>query len=68
LSGDWSATVADVFVKNKNEHHYHPSDPPQIKDVSSPYLVSKTIYKLKFCKLITARKSELLDEYIERYY
>lgn len=69
FSGNWSATVAEAFVvKNKNEYKYHPSDAPQIKDVSSPYLVLKTIDKMKFRKLINAPQSEFLDEYIERYY
>ena len=68
FSGDWSATVSDVFVKDKNGDQYHPPEPHQIKDVNSPYLVVKRIDKLKFCNLITAPKSEFLDEYIERCY
>lgn len=70
FSGDWAATVAEVFmVKNKNskEYQYHGSDAPNT-DENSQYLVLKTIDKLKFRNLITAPKSEFLDEYIERYY
>jgi hypothetical protein len=38
-----------------------------MKILSIQYLVLKTD-KLKFSKLITPPKSELLEEYIERYY
>ena len=70
LSGDWAATVAEVFlVKNKNGEEYqsHGYDAPNTHE-NSQYLVLKTIDKLKFRNLITAPKSEFLDEYIERYY
>jgi len=70
FSGDWAATVAEVFlVKNKNgeEYQYHGYDAPNTHE-NSQYLVLKTIDKLKFRNLITAPKSEFLDEYIERYY
>lgn len=69
FSGNWSATVADVFVKNKNgyEDKYHPSDALNTHE-NSQYLVLKKIDKLKFRNLITDPKLEFLDEYIERYY
>lgn len=70
FSGDWLATVDDVFVKkNKNgyEDKYHPSEAPNTHE-NYEYLVLKKIDKLKFRKLITAPKSQFLDEYIERYY
>ena len=69
FSGDWSATVEVFLVKNKNgkEYKYHGYDAPNTHE-NSEYLVLKTIDKLKFRNLITAPKSEFLDEYIERYY
>jgi hypothetical protein len=67
FSGDWSATVANIFVKDKNDYQYHPYEFPHVRYACYPYVVKK-IDKSKFCNLINAPKSEFLDEYIERYY